>query len=110
MDEACKRVAAGDLAPECKTCGGLLKPATISFGQSLIPTDMDQAASWSQTCDLFIAVGSSLVVQPAAGFPAVAKEHEAKLVIINRTKTPTDALADLVIREEIGQTLAQMTA
>ena len=108
MDEACKRVASGDLAPECNMCGGLLKPATISFGQSLIATDMDEAALWSKTSDLFIAVGSSLVVQPAAGFPALAKEYGAKLVIINRTETPIDTLADFVIREEIGQTLAQI--
>lgn len=108
MDEACQRVASGDLAPECNLCGGLLKPATISFGQSLVAKDMDQAALWSQTCDLLIAVGSSLVVQPAAGFPALAKQCGAKLVIINRTQTPIDPLADLVICAEIGPTLAQI--
>ena len=106
MDEACKRVASGDLAPQCHICDGLLKPATISFGQSLRITDMDEAALWSRTSDLFIAVGSSLVVHPAAGFPVVAKEAGAKLVIINRAPTPIDHLADLVIREEIGATLA----
>ena len=108
MDEACKRVASGDLAPQCKLCGGLLKPATISFGQSLRGSDMDQAALWSQTSDLYIAVGSSLVVQPAAGFPVLAKQAGAKLVIINRTETPIDTQADVLIRDEIGPTLAQI--
>ena len=105
MDEACERIEAGEKAPLCQECEGYLKPATISFGQSLNPKDLDQALQWSANCDLMIAVGSSLVVQPAASFPMVAKENGAKLIIINRDDTPLDSVADVVIHGEIGKTL-----
>jgi NAD-dependent deacetylase len=107
MDHACQRVAAGDLAPECDTCDGFLKPATISFGQSLDAANLERAAELSEHCDLFIAVGSSLLVQPAASFPLVAKKNGASLIIVNRTPTPLDQIADLVIHDEIGPTLSQ---
>ncbi len=108
MDEALARVAAGDAAPNCEACGGLLKPATISFGQPMPALQMQMAAIAAQTCEVFIAVGSSLVVYPAASIPEIAKENGAALIIINRTETPLDGIADLVVREEIGQALPKL--
>jgi NAD-dependent deacetylase len=105
MDEAVARVQAGDLAPECRHCGGYLKPATISFGQPMPEREMRRATAAAADCEVFLAVGSSLVVQPAAGFPLLAKQRGARLIIINRDPTPLDELADLVLREEIGQAL-----
>jgi NAD-dependent deacetylase len=91
--------------PDCPTCGGLLKHATVSFGQPL-PTDvLREAFLLSKRCDLFLAIGSSLVVHPAAMLPEVAKQHGAKLVIINRDETPLDYLADAIVLTPIGQTL-----
>ncbi len=104
-DEAVARVLAGDLAPECRSCGGYLKPATISFGQAMPYEEMQRASSATLDCDVFLAVGSSLVVHPAAGFPALAKQHGATLVIVNRDPTPLDSIADLVIHGEIGTLL-----
>jgi len=92
--------------PDCPECGGLLKHATISFGQSLDSETISRAATFSSECNLFLAIGSSLVVHPAAGLPELAKNSGAKLVIINRDTTPLDYLADLVIREPIGATLS----
>jgi NAD-dependent deacetylase len=105
MDEAVRRVEAGDLAPECDQCGGLLKPATVSFGQSMPAREMDLAVRACYDCDVFLAVGSSLVVYPAAGLPELAKQSGAALIIINRTPTAMDGVADLVINDEIGKTL-----
>ena len=104
-EEAVQRVQAGDLAPECQHCGGYLKPATVSFGQAMPVAEMRRATAATIECDVFIAVGSSLVVHPAAGFPQLAKENGATLVIINRDPTPLDGLADLVIHDEIGRAL-----
>lgn len=108
MDEAVARVEAGDLAPECDGCGGLLKPATISFGQPMPALAMKLAVEACQDCDAFLAVGSSLVVYPAATLPELAKESGAALIIINRTPTPLDDIADLVINEEIGKALPKL--
>lgn len=108
MDEAVERVKDGDLAPECDACGGLLKPATISFGQSMPAMAMKLAVEACQDCDVFLAVGSSLVVYPAASLPELAKESGAVLVIINRTPTPLDGIADLVVTEEIGIALPRL--
>ena len=108
MDEAMARIADGDAAPACAQCGGLLKPATISFGQSMPVMEMEMAALVSQECDVFIAVGSSLQVYPAASFPELAKQNGASLIIVNRMETPLDDLADLVIREDIGQVLPRL--
>ena len=105
MDEAVERVQAGELAPKCNACGGLLKPATVSFGQSMPHDVLLRAHEESQSCDLFLAVGSSLVVQPAAGLPLVAKQAGARLIIVNREPTPLDASADLVFHDEIGHVL-----
>ena len=104
-DEACARVEGGEKAPLCKLCGGLLKPATISFGQSMPPDVMQQAQSAAEGCDLLLAVGSSLVVEPAASIPRLAKRAGARLVIVNRDPTPLDSLADLVVHGEIGSVL-----
>jgi NAD-dependent deacetylase len=93
--------------PDCPECGGLLKHATISFGQALDEAVLKGAMSLARESDLFLAVGSSLVVHPAAGLPALAKDNGARLVIINRDPTPLDGMADLVIREPIGATLKQ---
>jgi NAD-dependent deacetylase len=93
--------------PVCD-CGGPVKTATISFGQQMPEEPMRRATEASGTCDLFIAVGSSLVVFPAAGFPLIAKDAGAKLVIINRDPTEQDRFADLVINAEIGPTLSRV--
>lgn len=90
--------------PYCDDCGGIIKTAVISFGQSMPVREMQLAEKESVSCDLFIAIGSSLVVYPAAGFPVIAKQSGAKLVIINRDPTDLDRYADLVINAEIGAT------
>jgi len=96
--------AAGQRAPDC-TCGGYIKTATVSFGQAMPPEAMERAEDLTKSCDLFLAVGSSLVVWPAAGFPLMAKRNGALLVIINREATEFDDIADLVVRNDIGDTL-----
>jgi NAD-dependent deacetylase len=93
-------------APSCLACGGPVKSATISFGQAMPEEEMRRAAELAQSCDLFLAIGSSLVVWPAAGFPLLARNSGAKLVIINNEPTEQDDIADLVIRHDIGETLA----
>ena len=108
MDEAVARIEGGEPAPRCRPCGGLLKPATVSFGQSLPQDVLMKCQLAARQCDVFLAVGSSLVVYPAAGLPALAKESGARLIIINRTETPLDNLADLVVREEIGEALPKL--
>ena len=97
-------LAAGTL-PLCEPCGGIVKPATISFGQAMPEDAMRAAEVETLACDLFLAVGSSLVVYPAAGFPVMAKRNGAQLVILNREPTDLDGHADLVINREIGDTL-----
>ena len=92
-------------APDCSVCDEPVKTATISFGQAMPEDAMRRAAELAQGCDLFIAIGSSLVVWPAAGFPLMAKKSGAKLVIINNEATDQDDIADLVIRHDIGETL-----
>lgn len=91
--------------PDCAACGGLVKSATISFGQSMPQHEMTRAEAATLDCDLFLAIGSSLVVFPAAGFPLKARQNGAKLVIINRDETDMDAYADLVVHEDIGTVL-----
>jgi len=110
MDEACKRVQEGELAPKCQKnkCGGYLKPATVSFGQSLGAEAIRKASQLCEECEVFIAVGSSLVVHPAAGFPVLAKQAGAKLIIVNREETPLDGIADGVFHDEIVDILPQL--
>jgi NAD-dependent deacetylase len=97
---------ASGAAPDCRSCGGIVKSATISFGQSMPEEEMNRAHEATLGCDLFIAIGSSLQVYPAAGFPILAKRNGAMLAILNREPTELDQIADLVIHEEIGPTLA----
>ena len=92
-------------APSCPECGGILKSATISFGQAMPEDKMHQAKKAALSSQLFIAIGSSLVVFPAAGLPRIAKENGARLVIVNREATTLDSVADLVIRADIGELL-----
>lgn len=105
MDEAIQMVAAGNSAPECKKCGGYLKPATVLFGQALPEQQFVLAVEACRECEVMIAAGSSLSVYPAAALPQLAKQSGAALIIINRTPTPCDEMADLVIYDEIGQSL-----
>jgi NAD-dependent deacetylase len=93
------------IAPACTACGEAVKSATISFGQSMPDIEMQRATELTQHCDLFLAIGSSLVVWPAAGFPLMARNCGARLVIINNEPTDQDDVADLVIRHDIGETL-----
>ena len=91
--------------PACTKCDGIVKTATISFGQAMPELEMARAQEAAVSCDLLLAVGSSLVVYPAAGFPIMARRGGAGLVILNREPTDLDAIADLVINAEIGDTL-----
>jgi NAD-dependent deacetylase len=92
-------------APDCVQCGGLVKTATISFGQPMPEGEMARADAAVRACDLMLVLGSSLQVYPAAGFPLLAKRQGAGLVILNREETPLDGYADLRIKAEIGPTL-----
>lgn len=98
--------ASGGRSPDCPGCGGFIKTATVSFGQSMPEAAMRRAQELTESCDLFLAIGSSLVVWPAAGFPLAAKRNGARLVIINRDETEFDEIADLVLHHDIGATLA----
>ncbi len=97
--------ARDETLPVCGACGGIVKTATVSFGQAMPQAAMHRAEKETLECDLFLAIGSSLVVYPAAGFPVLAKRNGARLVIINREPTDLDGLADLVLNCEIGPTL-----
>jgi NAD-dependent deacetylase len=100
-----KYAAGANCAPDCG-CGGYIKTATVSFGQAMPVDAMRRAEHLTMRCDLFLAIGSSLVVWPAAGFPLMAKQNGAALVIVNREPTEFDAIADLVVRDDIGEVLA----
>jgi NAD-dependent deacetylase len=105
LDWVKRRFDADGAAPDCTSCGEPVKTATISFGQAMPEDGMARATELAQNCDLFIAIGSSLVVWPAAGFPMMAKNCGARLVIINREPTEQDDIADLAIPYDIGETL-----
>jgi NAD-dependent deacetylase len=105
MGEAVARVEAGEEDPACLGCGGILKAATVSFGQNIPPDVWARAEALTAGCDAFVAVGSSLVVQPAASLPARAGRRGAVLVIVNREPTPLDHLADAVLHGEAGTLL-----
>ena len=94
----------------CSACGGIVKTATISFGQAMPEEPMRRAEQETLACDLFIVLGSSLTVYPAAGFPALAKRQGARLVIVNQQPTELDAVADLVLHAAIGETLAHVVS
>jgi NAD-dependent deacetylase len=103
-------VDARERAPDCPDCGGHIKTATVSFGQAMPEQEMRRAEQLTLDCDLFLAIGSSLVVWPAAGFPLMAKRSGARLAIINREPTDFDEMADLVVREDIGTVLSRFIA
>jgi NAD-dependent deacetylase len=105
MSHALDRVRAGEDDPPCRECGGILKSATISFGQSLVPEVIDQAMQAATVADLFVAVGTSLQVYPVAGLVPLAARAGARVVIVNGQPTPFDDLADAVITAAIGEVL-----
>jgi NAD-dependent deacetylase len=105
MERALERVRAGEADPPCRSCGGILKSATISFGQALVAADLDAADEAARDCDLFLAVGSSLAVYPIAGVVPLAKQSGARLVILNAEPTPFDGIADAVLRGQISELL-----
>ncbi|MFJ9558794.1 SIR2 family NAD-dependent protein deacylase [Streptomyces fuscichromogenes] len=108
MADAIARVEAGEADPPCLECGGVLKSATVMFGERLDPVVLGEALAISKACTVFIAVGTSLQVQPAAGLAGVAADHGARLIIVNAEPTPYDELADQVVREPIGTALPQL--
>ena len=105
MKDALDRVQAGDADPACLECGGILKSATISFGQALVPEVIDRAMQAATNADLFIAVGTSLQVYPVAGMVPLASNAGARIVIVNAQPTPFDDIADAVISRAIGEVL-----
>jgi NAD-dependent deacetylase len=108
MREALDRVDAGEPDPACRSCGGILKSATISFGQLLDPEVVEAATLAAVDCDLFLAVGTSLQVHPAAGLTDIAASTGARIVVVNAEPTPYDHLAHLVVREPIGTALPRL--
>ncbi|MFM9591050.1 SIR2 family NAD-dependent protein deacylase [Streptomyces scabiei] len=105
MEDALARVEAGEDDPPCLECGGVLKSATVMFGERLDPVVLGEAVSLTKASQVFIAVGTSLQVQPAAGLAGVAADHGARLIIVNADPTPYDERADEVVREPIGTAL-----
>lgn len=108
MEEALDRVRGGEDDPACRACGGIIKSATISFGQALDPNDMERAEEAAVQAEVFLAVGSTLQVYPVAGIVPLAKRAGARLVIVNNEPTPFDDLADAVVREPIGAVLPSL--
>jgi NAD-dependent protein deacetylase/lipoamidase len=108
MERALARVRAGEADPPCRSCGGILKSATISFGQGLVREDLMRAQRAAEACDLLLAVGTTLAVFPIAGVVPLAKEAGARLVIVNAEATAMDDLADAVLRGSIGQILPRL--
>ncbi|MFJ7199548.1 MULTISPECIES: SIR2 family NAD-dependent protein deacylase [unclassified Streptomyces] len=105
MAEALARVEAGEADPPCTVCGGILKSATVMFGERLDPAVLGQAVSIAKACEVFIAVGTTLQVQPAASLAGLAVENGARLTVVNAEPTPYDELAEAVVREPIGTAL-----
>ncbi|MFA3872680.1 NAD-dependent deacetylase [Streptomyces sp. MMCC 100] len=108
MADALARIDAGEDDPPCLECGGVLKSATVMFGEPLDPEVLGEAVAISKACQVFVAVGTSLQVQPAAGLAGVAVDHGARLVVVNAEPTPYDELADEVVREPIGTALPEL--
>jgi NAD-dependent deacetylase len=109
-EEALARVAAGEPDPACLDCGGILQPSIVMFGQLLDQSVLAHAAAIARAAQLFLAIGSSLLVEPAAGLCGVAVESGARLVIVNRDPTPYDDLATEIIREPIGDAVPRLCA
>ena len=108
MERALARVRAGEEDPPCRSCGGILKSATISFGQGLVQQDLVRAQEAAERCDLMLAVGTTLAVYPIAGVVPVAKRAGARVVILNAEPTQMDQMADAVLRGSIGETLPRL--
>jgi NAD-dependent deacetylase len=108
MQEQLERVAAGDPDPACTECGGIQKSATVAFGEQLDPLVLETAVVASSACDLFLAIGTSLSVQPAALLAAEAHRRGARLVIVNQGETPLDDRADAILRDPIGEVLPRI--
>jgi NAD-dependent deacetylase len=108
MERALARVEQGDLDPACRSCGGILKSATISFGQGLVAEDLRRAERAAQGCDLMLAVGTTLAVYPIAAVVPIAKQAGARVVIVNSHPTEMDALADAVLRGSTGDILPRL--
>jgi NAD-dependent deacetylase len=108
MRSVLDRVEDGEADPACPRCGGILKSATISFGQALDAAVVDAAVAAAEDCDVFVAVGTSLTVHPAAGLVDLAASHGARVVVVNAEPTPYDGTADLVVREPIGTALPRL--
>ncbi|WP_169569726.1 SIR2 family NAD-dependent protein deacylase [Sneathiella limimaris] len=109
LDEVREIFQPEETLPICQKCGGIVKTATISFGQPMPIREMQRAEMEAIESDLFLAIGSSLVVYPAADIPVIAAQHGAKLIIINREPTQVDPIATLVLNKEIGETLDLVT-
>lgn len=105
MDVALERVRAGEEDPACPECGGILKSATISFGENLVPEDLERSQAAAEGADLFLAIGTSLTVYPAAALPEIALRNGARLVVLNAQPTPFDDLAAAVSRDRLGDVL-----
>jgi NAD-dependent deacetylase len=110
LQDAFSRIEAGEPDPPCRDCGGILKTATVMFGEELDPAVLGQAAAIARACQVMVAVGTSLQVYPAAGLVALAADGGARLVIVNAEPTPYDDIADEVIREPIGTSLPLLLA
>ena len=108
MERALARVRAGEEDPPCRSCGGILKSATISFGQGLVQEDLIRAQAAAERCDLMLAIGTTLAVYPIAGVVPVAKRAGARVVILNAEPTQMDQMADAVLRGSIGETLPRL--
>ena len=108
MQNALDRVRAGEDDPACRDCGGILKSATISFGQALVPEVIERALRSAGEADVFLAIGTTLQVYPVAGAVEIARSAGARIVILNAQETPFDGIADAVIREPIGAVLPQL--
>lgn len=110
MEKALARVRAGEADPPCRSCGGILKSATISFGQALVPEVIDRAMQAASEAEVLLAVGSTLQVYPVAGAVPAAKSAGAKVVIVNAEATALDDLADAVFNEPISEVLPRLLA
>ncbi len=106
--EALRRIDAGEPDPPCLECGGILKTATVMFGEALDPVVLESAAAIAKACSVLYAVGTSLQVYPAAGLVPLATEAGARLVIVNASPTPYDPIASSVVREPIGTALPRL--
>lgn len=110
IEKVLERVRAGDEDPHCRSCGGILKSATISFGQSLVARDLERSQEAAAQCDLILAIGTTLGVYPAAGMVPLALRSGAKLIIMNAQETPFDEYASVILRGQLGTVLPEVAA